>query len=699
MIMPIVRLRSRRVVWLAIFGFLLFLPLLWSSGVSSAASPQSEGLFTAAQATRGGTAYGKSCAECHGMSLEGKTSVALKGNRFISKWADGKHSVDDLYFVIRTQMPYGAPGTLSNQQYIDIVAFVLQNNGYRTGNKEMSPTDTSLKTKVIAADQSSAADVGKKVETAAPTGDPAATASRPSTVKPTQAELNAAAKDTDWLMSNHDYGGQRFSDLKQINRQNVASLRPVAMYQGVDTNPFHTNPVVASGVMYITVKNSTIALDAVTLKLKWRTDRKPKGKEGWPMNRGVAIRDGMVIRGTHDGYLVAMNAETGKVVWERALVDMTKNEGGFTMAPVIWEDLIIIGPAGSELGVKGWVGAFKLSNGEPVWRFNTVPDDGEPGSETWEKADAKLIGGGAVWAPLSLDTEAGIVYVPVANPAPDFYGEARPGNNLYTCSMVALNARTGKLNWFYQLVPHDEHDWDTTQASPLFTTTIAGKSRKLVATSGKDGLLHVLDRENHQKVYEVPITTRLNTDKPPTREGLRACPGVLGGVQWNGPAFNPGTNMLYVNSVDWCGSFNKAADVRYVEGAFYMGGGVNMDPPQKSRGWLNAVDASTGAVRWKYESSRPMLAAVTTTSANLIFTGELLGDFMALDGKTGEVLYRFNTGGRLNGGVITYAVNGKQYVAVASGAANGFWAVPPGSATIIVFGLPSDSAGGTGGNR
>jgi alcohol dehydrogenase (cytochrome c) len=168
---------------------------------------------------------------------------------------------------------------------------------------------------------------------------------------------------------------------------------------------------------------------------------------------------------------------------------------------------------------------------------------------------------------------------------------------------------------------------------------------------------------------------------------------VLGGVQWNGPAFNPGTNMLYVNAVDWCGTFNKAADARYVEGSFYMGGGVRADAPDKSRGWLTAVDASTGAVRWKYESPRPMLAAVTTTSADLIFTGELLGDFMALDGKTGEVLYRFNTGGRMNGGVVTYSINGKQYVAVASGAANGFWAVPPGSATIIVFALPSDSAG------
>jgi alcohol dehydrogenase (cytochrome c) len=167
---------------------------------------------------------------------------------------------------------------------------------------------------------------------------------------------------------------------------------------------------------------------------------------------------------------------------------------------------------------------------------------------------------------------------------------------------------------------------------------------------------------------------------------------VLGGVLWNGPAFNPGTNLLYVNSIDWCATFAKAKEDRYVEGQMYMGGTVQQEPPDKSRGWLTAIDASTGEVRWKYESKRPMLAAVTTTSSNLIFTGELLGDFIALDGKTGEVLYRFDTGGRLNGGVLTYSINGKQYVAVASGNANGFWAVPPASATIILFALPNDSA-------
>jgi alcohol dehydrogenase (cytochrome c) len=677
---------------LVLFGLLICVGAAWLTETSQAYGQQSERVFTAAQATRGRALYARECASCHGSRLEGSPSTPLSGATFMSKWGDGKHSVDDFYFVIRTQMPYGKPGTLTNQQYLDTVAFILQSNGYQPGSKMLDENSASLKQTMIASgrrDKDAASEPNKKTTASGSSGAPANGLNG----KPTQKELNAAHTDTtDWLMSNHDYGGQRFVDLKQITPQNVASLKPVARFDLGDRGPFHTNPVVSEGLMYITVKDSTIALDAVTMQVRWRYDRKPKGKEGWPMNRGIAIKDGKVIRGTHDGYLVALNAATGSVVWERALVDMTQHEGGFTMAPVVFEDLIIIGPAGSEQGVKGWVGAFRLSNGEPVWRFNTVPDHGEPGAETWEKADSKLKGGGAVWAPLSLDPQAGVVYVPVANPAPDFLGDARPGKNLYTCAMLALDARTGNLRWFYQLVPHDEHDWDTTQASPLFTTTIAGKTRKLVATSGKDGLLHVLDRDTHQQVYEAPITTRFNTDVPLNLEGVRACPGVLGGSQWNGPAFNPGTNMLYVNAVDWCGTFAKAAEDRYVEGQMYMGGSVRQDPPDKSRGWLSAIDASTGAVRWKYESKRPLLAAVTTTSANLIFTGELLGDFLALDAKNGEVLYRYDTGARMNGGVISYSINGKQYVAVATGTANGFWAVPPAPAAIIVFALPSDSS-------
>jgi alcohol dehydrogenase (cytochrome c) len=377
------------------------------------------------------------------------------------------------------------------------------------------------------------------------------------------------------------------------------------------------------------------------------------------------------------------------VLWEKKVVDSAKNEGSFNGAPVIFEDLIILGLGISEQGVRGWTGAFKLDTGEDVWRFNSIPNPGEPGSESWGSGEAIKHGGGAVWAPMSLDPQAGLLYVPISNPAPDLHDDNRPGTNLYTNTMMVLDARTGKMKWYYQATPHDTHDWDTTQVSPLFTTTVSGKKRKLVAVSGKDGLMHVLDRETKEHLYEVPVTTRLNTDVPlSSTEGVRVCPGVQGGVQWNGPAFNPRTNMLYVNAVDWCATFREAKDPRFIPGQIYMGGSSISDPAEKSRGWLTAVDASTGKVAWKYESAKPMLAAVTTTSADLVFTGELAGDFLALDAKTGRVLHRFNTGGAMNGGVVSYAINGKQYVAAASGSASGFWQTAPGSSTIIIFSLP-----------
>jgi alcohol dehydrogenase (cytochrome c) len=285
-----------------------------------------------------------------------------------------------------------------------------------------------------------------------------------------------------------------------------------------------------------------------------------------------------------------------------------------------------------------------------------------------------------------------LVYVPVANPAPDFYDDNRPGANLYTNSMLVLDVRTGKLKWFYQSVQRDTHDWDLTQVSPLFTATVAGKMRKLVAVVGKDGLLRALDRETKEQMYETPVTTRLNTEVPTTTEGIRACPGVLGGVLWNGPAYNPRVNMLYVPAVDWCGVFKKDKEPRFIMGQLYMGGTYLEDPVEKARGWLTAIDAATGKVAWKYESPKPMLAAVTTTSADLVFTGELTGDFIALDARAGKVLYRFHTGGPMNGGVVTYAINGRQYVAASSGSASGFWRAAPGSSTIIIFALPANGA-------
>ncbi len=649
-----------------------------------------DGFYTQAQARRGEKLYDKNCATCHGLKLEAGSAAPLKGSRFMAKWGRG-HSVDELYYIIRTQMPYGAGGTLSRQQYINIVAYILKTNGYRQGTRELAAAPASLK-KIKIAPQSSLKEsaVATEVSSITKPDSKAGGASTPTAKWPSQAELNAAqTNSTDWLLSNHDYSGQRFTDLKQINQHTISSLRPECMYQAGDTKSFHNNPIVYRGVMYITTSLSTIAIDASNCRALWRHDWKPKSIEIHPPNRGVAIKDGRVVRATTDGYLFALDIETGKLVWEKKVIDTSKNEGSFNIAPVIFDDLVLLGLGISEQGVKGWIGAFKLENGDPVWRFNTVPDDNEPGAETWGNAGARVKGGGAVWSPLSVDPEKGLVYVPVANPAPDFYDDIRPGANLYTCSMIVLDIRTGKLKWHYQAVPHDIHDWDTTQVSPLFETSVAGKNRKLVAVAGKDGLLHVLDRETKEHLYETPVTTRLNPNVPLTTAGVRACPGVLGGVQWNGPAFNPRTNMLYVNAVDWCGTFIKAKELRFVEGQLYMGGSYMADPIEKARGRLTAVDASTGKVVWQYESPKPMLAAVTTTSGDLVFTGELTGDFIALDGRTGKVLYRFNTGGPMNGGVVSYSIRGKQYIAVASGSATGFWGVAPGSSTVVVFALPS----------
>lgn len=503
---------------------------------------------------------------------------------------------------------------------------------------------------------------------------------------PSQDELTAAASNSsDWLHPNHDYAGSRFVDIEAIDRSNVGRLSPVCMYQAGDTRAFETNPIVYREVMYITTADTTVALDAATCRVRWTYYRKPKARENGVRQRGAAIKDGKLVRGTPDGYLLALDTETGAVLWERAAGDAAKGET-FSMPPLIYQDLVLVGPGGNEAAVKGWIGAFRLDSGEPVWRFNTFPDEAEPGAETWSATEA-ITSGGAVWTPFSLDPEAGLVYIPTGNPAPVVYGDVRRGDNLYTSSLVVLDARTGKLIWYYQAIPHDTHDWDLTQTSPLFTSEVNGQSRKLVVVTGKDGLLRVLDRNTREIVYQVAVTRRENATAPVTVEGLHVCPGVLGGVEWNGPAFSPRTNMLYVSSVDWCGTFRVAEKLRYERP--YMGGTFDPDPTPSARGWLTAVDAASGAVRWKYQSSRPLVAAVTVTASDVVFTGELGGDFIALDARDGRVLYRFNTGAPISGGVVTYQVGGRQFVAVTSGAATRFWNAPPASATIIVFALPA----------
>jgi alcohol dehydrogenase (cytochrome c) len=439
--------------------------------------------------------------------------------------------------------------------------------------------------------------------------------------------------------------------------------------------------------MYLTTAKSTIAVDAATCKPKWKHTWQLRGYPGWMRGRGVAIKDGRLVRGTTDGYLISLNAADGTLLWARRVA---KSEDGetFSMAPLVFEDLVIIGPAGSENNLQGWVGAFHLSDGLPVWRFNTVPKPGEPGYETWQNPKGIPMGGGAVWTSFSLDTVTGDLYVPVTNPSPDLPVQLRKGDNLYTNSIVCLDVRTGKRRWHRSLVPNDSHDWDVTHASPLITATVKGASRRLVATAGKDGMLRTLDRETHEVLYEAPLTTIENATAPVTTTPSRVCPGVLGGVEWSDPAYLPGTNMIYTPAVDWCTTFTAFEEARYVPGHDYLGGSVDMDTPDKAQGWVTAVDASTGELKWKYRSTRPMVASVTATAGNLLLTGELTGDFLALDARSGDVLYRFNTGGSMGGGIVTYAVNGTQYIAAVSGTPSSFWVDQyGGSPTVVVFKL------------
>ena len=627
--------------------------------------------MTIAQVRRGEELYAGKCANCHGVKLEGKTSTPLTGPVFAGKWAE--QTAKDLFARVRT-MPYGAANSLNEGQYLNLTAFILAKNGAETGAGDLPAASAALaKVKAVQGGGAQAkADTGpvSKTTTIRPIGDIIGAG-------PTQDELTAAGpKTSDWLFTNHDYQGQRYVDLNQITPANVGNLKPVCMYQVGDMNPFPTNPLIYKGQMFITSRDATVSIDAATCRVNWRYDRKSRvpASFGLKMNRGGAIKDGKFVFGTHDGFLIALDAGTGKEIWVRDVSgDPQNGGGGFNMAPILYEDMIFIAPAGSELDVKGWIGAFKLSTGEPIWRFNTVPDDNEPGADTWPSHAARAHGGGSVWGTLTLDVAKGQLFLPVSNPTPDFDGDARKGDNLYTCSIVVLDLKTGKLIWYYQITPHDTHDYDLTQASPQFSATIDGKMRNLVVAAGKEGTVHVLDRDTHKQLYEVPVTTRQNTDKPwiaidTTKGGERVCPGAIGGVQWNGPAWSPLTGMLYVNAADFCA--------------------ITKDPTEKSTGWLTAIDAANGKVAWKNSTVRPILAAVTPTSSGIVFTGELTGDFDAFDAKDGKKLYSFNVGGAITGGVPTYTVGGKQYVAVASGAANSFWRAAPGSSTIVVFALP-----------
>ena len=527
--------------------------------------------------------------------------------------------------------------------------------------------------------------------------DPTATAAKPAAAPavaamprgggPTQAELlGAQSNNRDWLYATHDYTGARYVDLAQINTKNAASLRPICIYRSDIPGPTQANPIVYKGVIYVTVEKYTAAIDGKTCRAKWTHKWKADGREISLANRGVAIKDGILVRGQTDGNLIALDMEKGTLLWSRKIAN-GDNGQYMSMPPLIFEDLVIYGPAGADWGAKNWIGAFKLTTGEQVWKFNLIPDANEPGAETWKDPKSLEHGGASLWTPVSLDVKTGTLYVPAGNPAPDFYGDLRPGDNLYTNSVVALDVRTGKLKWYKQFGPADVWDGDLDQVSPLFSANVKGKKRDLITVSGKDGLMRVLDRDTQEMLFEVPVTRRENIDAKPTVPGVHRCPGLLGGIEYNGPAYNPKTQTLFTGANDWCGMFTLSGTApTWAVQTHYYGGGVTPDSADQSKGILMAFDAISGKVKWKKEWAHSWSSALTTTSGGVIFTGAYDNDFLVLDQANGEVLYRFNTGGSMGGGVVTYQVDGKQYVAAASGVISGFHG-GSGTSALVIFAL------------
>jgi len=516
----------------------------------------------------------------------------------------------------------------------------------------------------------------------------------------TQAQLNNAVNDsTNWPYVDHDYRGQRYTPLDQVTAKNAGDLARICRHTFPAKEPAQTAPIVYDGTLYATTAHYTVALDGASCKVAWRHEWKPRDRETFITQRGAAIKDGKLVRGTGDGYLLALDGKTGRELWSRQIAK--PSEGYFiSMPPLIYEDFVLIGPAGSEFAGKGWVGAFRLRDGEPVWKFNTVPDPGEPGAETWGR-DPNTLKGGNLWTPMSLDVEKELLYVPVGNPAPDFYDENRPNANLYTNSLVALDVRTGKLAWYHQAVPHDVRDYDLTHAAPSFTITVGGQRRTVIAMTGKDGLLRVLDRDTRDVLYRTPFTTRENAEGPLGRSFTRVCPGLLGGHEWNGAAYSPRLGALIVPATDWCNQIRPATqppdpNVEKKRGQFF-GGEFQFDPWASARGWLTAFDAATGAPRWRYQSSKPMIGGVAVTGGDVVFAGEITGDFLVFDANDGTVLHRHNVGGPIAGGLVSYASGGKQYVAVVSGFVGGYYnqmapEIGGGNPTIAVFALKSGAA-------
>lgn len=475
------------------------------------------------------------------------------------------------------------------------------------------------------------------------------------------ATAGAATPGSEWLSYNNGLHGQRYSPLKQIDAGNVARLGEVCRVQIDGPGSFHAGLIVQGDTIYTATTRETVALDATTCAPRWKFEYRPEEASCGGSSRGVALLDGRIFRGTCDGRLIALDAATGKLLWKNVIASPQLGEGTVA-APLAWQGVVYMGIGGSELGVRGRVLAFDAATGRELWRFHTIPMGNETGADTWKKPETAKTGGGGVWGVMSLDVSTGELFVPVGNPWPDIDKAYRPGDNLFTNSVVVLDARTGQLKWWHQVSPGDWMDLDLVAAPLLYR---ASGARDYVAIGGKDGHVTVVDRDTRKRVWRTPVTTVETIPENPPPGGKRMCPGYAGGVEWNGPALDRLTNQLVVGAVDICFIVTLGSEKQYTPGTVSFGGSVVPDGP--ATGWITALDPETGAVRWRYHAEKPVVAGITPTAGGLTFAGDLAGNLLVFESKGGKLLLKKPVGGAMAGGLVTYEAAGRQYVAFAAG--------------------------------
>jgi alcohol dehydrogenase (cytochrome c) len=513
--------------------------------------------------------------------------------------------------------------------------------------------------------------------------------------------LNTDAEPGSWVLYHGDYDGHRHSDLKQITPANVGKLELQWVWQvrsrAGASEKFEATPLVVDGVMYtVSPPNDVVALDPLTGRPFWTYAYTPDTEARvccGRVNRGLAIHGDTLFMGAIDGHLLAIDSKTGQVKWNINIAD-PKLGYSLTVAPLIIGNKVIVGPAGGEYGIRGFIAAYDVETGAELWRFNNVPGPGESGFESWADPakEAWKLGGGSIWTTGSYDPKLNLMYWGVGNPGPDWNGDSRPGDNLYTESVVALNPDTGKLVWHYQFTPHDEMDYDSTQVPVLADINWNGKPRKVLMTANRNGVFYVLDRTTGEFLLGKPFVAvnwmdgkfdskgRPNRVLSPSEKGTFIMPNNQGATNWYPPSFSPVTGYFYVPT--WMDTYSvyTKRPVTYTAGQQYVGAFPTMAMPalsvrpvnqrirEEGFGAIQAINPQNGEIVWRHEMADVTDSGVLSTASNLVFAGGREGFFYALDAQTGAELWRANLGGQVASGPISYELNGKQYVAVSAGA-------------------------------